>query len=388
MPAKRELSSSQLIELYQGRKLPIRTIAGILGCGASTVESHLRALSVTLRSKSEALTGKRYVDLPEGELSDLYLNKRLSSRALAERYSVSRETVTQRLRALGISRKSKWADLPGEEVISLYVERGWTVDEVAEYYGCRSQTIKRMLCVNGVDTRSGAESRVKKLERQRKDFAGDLCEKAYLLGFRSGDLGVRKNGFLSSLVSIHCSSTQTDQIDLIRQLFGRYAPVRIYDSNIRPGERQVLCTLNKSFQFLLDKPNGIPEWINKRRELFAAFFAGYCDAEGCFFVRNKENTIEQGGFSIGSSDKTILEQCRARLIQMGIACTKLSETAPLGRPNRFGITTRKKTFRFQVTAKESLIALIEILDPYIHHRGRRADMERVKENVLRRRRLS
>ncbi len=89
MPAKRELSSSQLIELYQGRKLPIRTIAGILGCGASTVESHLRALSVTLRSKSEALTGKRYVDLPEGELSDLYLNKRLSSRALAERYSVS-----------------------------------------------------------------------------------------------------------------------------------------------------------------------------------------------------------------------------------------------------------------------------------------------------------
>jgi len=120
-------------------------------------------------------------------------------------------------------------------------------------------------------------------------------------------------------------------------------------------------------------------WILENDDVFLAFFAGLIDAEGSFFI---ERSKQSGCFAIGMTDKLILEQCREKLVALGIRCASLLlSRRPTGEADKYGITLRKDYWQFQIKAKESLTHLITLLEPRLKHAKRRADMQRVKENV-------
>ena len=112
---------------------------------------------------------------------------------------------------------------------------------------------------------------------QKNDFSGNLREKAYLIGFRLGDLRVRKIWENSETIHVDCGSTIKEQIELIKNLFKDYGQVWISKPN-KKGKVQMECYLNRTFEFLLSKK--IPEDLLKDKENFFAFLAGFTDAEG------------------------------------------------------------------------------------------------------------
>src|SRR5439155_25046240 len=135
-------------------------------------------------------------------------------------------------------------------------------------------------------------------------------------------------------------------------------------------------TLNRSFDFLLPKLNEIPFWIYQDADLFIAFFAGYVDSEGSFFISQGE-----GHFEIRTSELTILEMCRDKLELMNVRCSRVTNVNRLNSIAyglKYGIVTKKKMWRFSVGAKDSLLRLIDILSPHLRHSKRLSDLERVK----------
>src|SRR5258708_7725330 len=149
-----------------------------------------------------------------------------------------------------------------------------------------------------------------RMRYKKYNFSEDLIEKAYILGFRLGDLNVYQTSSASSLIVVRCNTTHKVQVSLMRKLFSKYGRVKLsrgsYSTNVN-------CFLNKTFEFLLPKYQEVPYWVGQNDFVAAAFIAGYTDAEGNFILNQKK-----ARFKIDSYDLGILSWIAYKLQKVGI----------------------------------------------------------------------
>ena len=264
----------KLIELYKRRKLSIRKIAKIYPCHWTTIYRKLRAFNIEIRSPSEAATK---IHISKSKLKYYYLHEKLSTCEIAKIYNCDDFTILKKIHAYNIK----------------------------------------------VRTRSEAISKYPKY-----NFNGSLREKAYMIGFRLGDLYVERN---CQLIIVQCSSTRLEQIRLIKNLFSKYGHIRIRKTHRVFGGRNVIdicCHLNKSFEFLLPKTDRVPEWIRQNKRFFIPFLAGYTDAEGWIGLSDVKRKKKQPAFQVSSYDKNILGQIWINLQKLGVICPKVGLHRP------------------------------------------------------------
>src|SRR3989338_127409 len=114
-------------------------------------------------------------------------------------------------------------------------------------------------------------------------FSGNLNEKAYLLGLRTGDIHARKH---YRLIQADTTSTNDAQLKMFAQAFRKYGQVKSYKKKGGYTEttNRIYTFLDLSFGFLTQKPKIIPSWIMKNNGLFYSFLAGYVDSEGSWII--------------------------------------------------------------------------------------------------------
>jgi len=66
---------------------------------------------------------------------------------------------------------------------------------------------------------------------EKRPFSGSLEEKAYMIGFRLGDLNVYKPYKNSQIYVVRCHTTLQDQVEVIQSLFSPYGGVKICQSD-------------------------------------------------------------------------------------------------------------------------------------------------------------
>ena len=192
--AKRVKISKKLLgNLYNKQKLNTFQIANQLSCCQATIWKKLHKFNI-----KPNLPGPKRVNLTKEQLKDLYINKKLSTWQIESRLKIPRSTIHRKLKEFNISPRNR-------------------SDSHIIY--------------------------------PRKDFSGNLTEKAYLIGFRIGDLGVRKIYPNSKTISVASGSTIEEQIILIRNLFKKYG--RIWVSKRKNNKINIQASLNESFDFLL-----------------------------------------------------------------------------------------------------------------------------------------
>jgi transposase-like protein len=321
-------------------------------------------------------SNRRIEDISEADLVRLYCDEGLSLHEVAQRLGWSPSAIYSRLVALGIARRTAWARNAVEadigELRQLYVDEGLSLSAIAARYGCSLTTIWRRLQAVGIECREGGNGP----KYARTDFSGDLAEKAYLVGFRLGDLHVAMEG--SRTVVVKCTSTRTEQVELFRNLFGKYGHVYTDEQSQAHRKRQSIgmeVRLNMTFSFLLPKQDAVPEWVVTNDQAFFAFFAGYVDAEGYFrayFVRNQPSPL--ACLEIRSYDSVLLSQLRDGLCDRGVACPPARLRVPAGYTNRAGVRSNRDLWGLGVHRKESLRRLFTKIEPYLRHARRRRDM--------------
>jgi len=277
-------------------------------------------------------------------------------------------------------------NIPKSRIRFLYEKRRKSSTEISRIFSCTPGTVLNRLKEHNVRIRDFSSAHIK---YPKKDFKGGLIEKAYLIGFRLGDLHVRKYEQNGKVISVECASTKQSQIILIRNLFRQYGYVRIAQSD---GDSiiRIQCALNSSFKFLLPKQDLIEKWILRKRKLFFAFFAGYLDAEG-------EINIHSGGFAYlraGSYDKNILTQIKNELEKYGIK-SRFNLDQPKGtkvnlslRDIRRGVRKAYKTkhdfWRIAVYRKKDLLNLFRCIVPYIKHQRLKIALKKAENNIVKR----
>jgi transposase-like protein len=320
--------------------------------------------------------GKRRIqDIGKADLVRLYCDDALPLSEVARRLGWSPSAIYARLLALGISRRAAWArnavETDAAELRRLYLEEGLSMNALADRFGCSLTTIWRRLKAAGVESRpDGSTPRF-----ARTDFSGDIAEKAYLVGFRLGDLNIELEG---NTIVVKCTSTRSEQVVLFRQLFEPYGHVYTDEATLTRRLRQSIgmsARLNTTFDFLLPKQDAVPEWVLANDETFFAFFAGYVDAEGYFrayITHNQRSPLAR--LEIRSYDAVLLAQLGAGLCARGIACPPARLRVLAGYTNRAGVRSNRDLWGLGIHRKKSLRQLFTKIQPYLKHARRRRDM--------------
>lgn len=320
------------------------------------------------------------------------MRQALSTRAVAKVLGCGNGTVSRYLRFFGISTehsKIKKVEIPKQELIDLYIKKRKPSTAIAKIYNCSDNLVLRRLREYQIPARSITEAHMK---YSKRDFDGNFEEKAYLLGFRIGDLHIRKFSSSGETIAVECASSIKAQLNLIKSLFADYGAVVASPPNGKEI-RRITCYVNSSFRFLLTKRKKVPKWVMKREELFLNFLAGYIDAEGSFITRSGGTSAL---FRLGSCDLLILQQIYKQLTLMGLKRLHLYKDRLAGSVTfiRIGVdkdrrrTKDKKCFlnkdywRLELSEKKSLLLLLNLLEPYLRHKEKKGALLRAKENII------
>lgn len=367
-----DIPEAELRDLYENRRLSSLYIAQHYKCSDSTIRNKLRKYHIPIRD----LGVPRQVIISHLELEHLYLTDGLTVAEIAAHYHCSQGTVGARLAEYGIPIRPPGrirVNITTEQLQEYYIDEKLSLRQIAQIIDCDPTTIKNKMRQLGISTRSYAEANT---VYPKRDYDGTPADKAYLQGFRLGDMNVVVFSKDGQTLDINSGSTIPDQIQLITDLFEPYG--HVYICIKKNGESGIHCYVNRSFEFLLPKEDAVPTWVQDSPQASVAFAAGYIDAEGSFFIYSSCNT---GHFSIGSYDANILKWMYNWLNAQDIRA-KLYMAGRAGQVRPSGRSYKKDYWSLRVNCKDSLLKLIALLEPYLKHAKRRAAMERVKQNTL------
>jgi hypothetical protein len=267
-----------------------------------------------------------------------------------------------------MSRKRK--NISPKKLHELYIKKKLSPYKIGDLLNCSFKTVTNRLKEYNIPTRTKAQAKMKYF---KKDFSGDDIEKAYLIGFRLGDLNAYVPYKNSEIIVVRCHTTDKVQIDLMKLLFAKYGQVTVSQS--KHGSH-VNCYLNKSFSFLLPKQDKIEDWIKTNNMTSCAFAAGYIDAEGNFIINQG-----RARFKIDSYDKNILKWIDEWLKENNII-SKFRLISKKGDSRGNGIVFNNDLWRLNVNEAVSLLELIDFIFPYLKHEKRKKDVLLMKKNIF------
>lgn len=312
--------------------------------------------------------------IPKGQLKRLYITKKLSIKQISSILGLGISTIHRKLHRYGIKVRpigKKRVDIDFPKLHSLK-EKGFSVGKIAQYFDCNQYTIRKRMDEFGIKYRTKGEAIT---GYPKKNFSGNLLEAAYLVGFSAGDLSIKKQG---ELVYVKASTTKVEQIDLFKELFGKYTHIRTSKKD-KQGAVRIYCYLNDSFKFLLVEKDFIPKWIYNNTNNLSAFAAGYIDAEGSFGINQG-----RARFKVDSYDKIILNQMHRWLIKEKIN-SKLRLIGKKGKMRPEGYSFNNNLWRLNVNNAQDLLKFINIIKPFIKHKKRIKDINTVLDNIKTRR---
>jgi intein-encoded DNA endonuclease-like protein len=392
---KIDIPKRELKRLYLGKKLSSFKIAKIYKCGSVTIRRRLREYGIKVRTLSEVKRINSKINISKKELKNLYVDRRMSSPEIAKIYHCSPVVIRYWLRKYGIKIRTKSEanrllyniNIPKKDLKKLYLEKKMSSPEIARKFKYSPGLVRNRLREYKIPIRSLQEALLlsNTPKYPRHNFSGSLEEKAYLIGFRRGDLYVYRDSQRSVIVSME--SSKVAQIKLFENLFSKYGHIwrskpvwRKGKFNRKYRKISVQCYLNNTFEFLVEKKDLIEPWILKNKKYFAAFLAGYADAEGSFCIYNGCD----GNFSIRSQDKNILHQIRTELIELGILCRPTQIARKKGTKDIEGTISNEDIWGLWIYRKNALLKLFDLINPYLKHADKRRRMEIVKNNILER----
>lgn len=261
--------------------------------------------------------------------------------------------------------------IPKDDLIKLYYNQKKSKYEIGRIYCCSFTTVLNRMRDYEMKplSRSIIQSKYPK-----KDFNGKLSDKAYMIGFRLGDLNVYQTVAHSDVIVVRCHTTKKEQLDLIRDLFSNFGKVTI------GGKKSyyINCFLNKSFDFLLPKEDRVEEWITNNAKYSNCFAAGYIDAEGNIGIYDG-----RARFKIDSYDKNIIFWLYDWMLSNGIICPRPIMIGKKGQiyEKKKGYKYNQDLWRIRVSEKKSLEKMFLVIKSFLRHKTRLNHLIKCQNNL-------
>lgn len=185
--------------------------------------------------------------------------------------------------------------------------------------------------------RNSAELRSK---HKRNPFDGTEEERAYMMGFKNGDLtALQVSG---TAVMVTSSTTHPAFANLFHELFEKYGPVYQYPMQEKgKGYKwKVAVRLDNSFQFLLKTPMETIHWVASNERLFVNWLAGIVDSDGYIHI-SENHDYTRVRLVIYNTNERLLRTVKRILNEFGYHLDGPYRKSNKGKTTPYGITYRK-----------------------------------------------
>ncbi len=260
------------------------------------------------------------------DLERLYVHEHLSAMKIATVYGLkypspktAESTVLHHLKKNGIGRRdcAEHIRKVTTAMVDEWVVRYQAGESLKQIAGGEVSpvTVFNQLNKRGLQLRDKVEAQIKAVTKhKRTPFAGDMEEKAYLVGLTIGDFYVQRHG---KAIRVRVGTTHPKMARLFRDLFSSYGPVYEYpkENTVTGYEWCLDCDLDESFRFLLNREE-IVDMAFQDDSLFLCFLAGFFDAEGSIYFHKKKvhGAFE---FSLTNMNETLLRRIVGKLSELG-----------------------------------------------------------------------
>lgn len=255
-----------------------------------------------------------------------------------------------------------------EYLLALYDLQKLSTNSIAKIIDCSEGGVERKMNIFDIQRR-GTEKRIASKYKNKRDYDGSPAKRAYLIGFRLGDLNIQHT---NQVIVVRCSTTILAQVDLIRDLFDDFGGVHI--TKAKRGTFEIYCFLNRSFDFLLKKWRRIPKWICIDKDCFISFLSGYVDAEGHIDIKRK-------GMQIATQEKGIIFDLWRLLNRFGILCNKPLLSRRAGQIDRRGIINNKDCWRLSIYKRNEFIKFLREYSRNLLHSDKRKAVEYISQQL-------
>lgn len=315
------------------------------------------------------------VDISKDRLKNLYINQKLTTYQIASIFNCCQATIWKRLVNYRIPRRLSYipVDLTREQLKRWYLGKKLSTWKIEKLFGYPRGTVYRKLREFEITTRNIAASHIFSM---RKNFSKDRLEKAYLIGFRIGDLNVSKRGPQSETIIVKCGTTQKSQLVLFRNLFQKYGPI-LEGKPTKQGKINIQANLDLSFLFLLENNWHSHNLVFNKRNTFFSFLAGFSDAEGSFMI-TKDG---QANFALGNYNRSLLDKIKFSLATFGVEVPKITTFFGKGLPT-YDIYKRNNNYHtLHCSRKKYLLKLVSYLKPYLRHPDKIKKVKILEKNI-------
>lgn len=359
MSRKIEIDKRTLQYLYLAMGLSTNKIGQKYGCWGTTIGKRLKEHGIKLRRPKKPLNPSKLV------LREMYVSKKLSPYKISKEFKCEPGTIRRWLIKYHFSvRKKKLIKVSKRDLVNLYHKRRLSLKKIGELLGFTPSGLFGVFKRLNIKLRNYSES--SRYHLHRHNFTGPKTLKAYLIGFRLGDLHVRKSG---RVIRIGSGTTKKEQVKLLRDLFNNYGKVYIGNKD-KKGAWHPEVSLNQSFSFLLPKHKRIPPWIGRSKNYFLNFFAGYVDAEGNI------GCYPRARLKITSYDYDVLKG-------IGKYLKKYLQVFPvffLEKTDR--LIHNKDALSLIINERNELLKTLKLLAPLLKHGKRKNDAKIAIKNII------
>jgi len=249
------------------------------------------------------------------------------------------------------------------ELYKLYWDMGLSTHKIAKIFKKTHEGIRYRMDKYQIPRRNTVDAAISANTRHVKfPFDEDLATRAYLLGFRTGDLTAY---WYRRCIEVSTSTTHPAMVELFKNVFSRYGKVNVGPRYKRKHDSYfwaLSVRLDSSFQFLIEKSRRIPSWIASNPTFFLHFLAGYFDAEGTIYCYKHGNRADFY-IQIASTDSSLLEDIKNMAGTLGYDF-RLTLSLPKGLGHGYG-NSNKDYWALRLYRDDSIIPLIKKL-PLMH----------------------
>lgn len=260
------------------------------------------------------------------DLQRLYVDERLSSAKIAQRYGLkyaspktAESTVLYHLKRAGIVRRDPADHVRKvtEDMVDGWVRRYLAGESLKQIAGDRVNAVSVFdhLKKRGLVLRDKVDAQTEAVMKFRRvPFNGDRVEEGYIMGFVWGDCSVEKHG---RAIRVRSGTTHSEFVDLFENLFAKYGHIRKYPkrTGLTSAELNLEVDLDGTFEFLLQKlTHGVPDIVGDRVKTWA-FVAGLFDAEGTVLFHRKAYPDFRA--ELTNTDQRLLEWTQSVFLERG-----------------------------------------------------------------------
>jgi len=166
-----DIDTELVIDMYVNQGMSLRKIAKIFDVNYHTIAKRLEEKNITIKTSRETI--EKQVDIEK--MVDMYVNQKIKVAEIGEKLNVHQTTVRRKLKQLGVriqsQREAQTIEVDILRLEDMYVNQKMSTPKIGEIMGVSGRTILNKLKILGIPRRSKSEAAALNHTQKKKDYS-------------------------------------------------------------------------------------------------------------------------------------------------------------------------------------------------------------------------